>query len=62
MIGKASICALLLTTGLAAQGQRTLFDDGWTFSQDGKTTQVNLPPVLKMNSGPNSGKGATGTG
>ena len=62
LVRKASICALLLTTGLAAQGQRTLFDDGWTFSQDGKTTQVNLPHDWDIYEGPNSGKGATGTG
>ena len=58
----ALICAFLLTTGVAAQNHRTLFDDGWTFSQDGKTIQVNLPHDWDIFEGPDSGQGATGTG
>ena len=58
----ALICAFLLTTGVAAQNHRTLFDDGWTFSQDGKTIQVNLPHDWDIYSGPNPATGTTGTG
>ena len=55
----ATFYALLLTTGLAAQ---TLFDDGWTFCQDGKTISVNLPHDWDIYTAPNPAKGVTGTG
>ena len=58
----AVICALLLTTGVAAQNHRTLFDDGWTFSQDGKTTQVNLPHDWDIYTAPNPATGTTKEG
>ena len=58
----ASLCALLLTTGLAAQTRQTLFDDRWTFSQDGKTVSVNLPHDWDIYTRPDPAKGATGTG
>ena len=61
------ICALLLTTGVAAQSHRTLFDDGWTFTriingQSSSIQSVNLPHDWDIYKGPHSGKGATGTG
>ncbi len=61
------ICALLLTTGVAAQSHRTLFDDGWTFTriingQSSSIQSVNLPHDWDIYEGPHSGKGATGTG
>ncbi|MBO4451473.1 MAG: DUF4982 domain-containing protein [Bacteroidaceae bacterium] len=41
---------------------RQLFDFDWTFTQNGKTAKVNLPHDWDIYAGPNSGKGATGTG
>ena len=58
----SSFCVFLLTTGLAAQTRQTLFDDGWTFSQDGKSIQVNLPHDWDIFGQPNPATGATGTG
>ena len=73
LIGGGLICAFLLTTGVAAQNHRTLFDDGWTFSKvvNGRLSNsilVDLPHDWDIFEGPNSGKtrpevkGATGTG
>lgn len=57
-----SFGALLLAASLFAQSRQTLFDDGWTFSHDGKTISVDLPHDWDIYTKPNSGKGATGTG
>jgi len=48
---------------LTLQAQsRTLFDSGWQFTRNGKTTIVNLPHDWDIYEGPNPDKGATGTG
>ena len=57
-----TLFACLFSTGLAAQTSQTLFDDGWTFSQDGKTISVNLPHDWDIYTAPNPESGATGTG
>ena len=59
--------ALLLTTGLAAQTRKTLFDDGWQFTQtvNGKTSNslaVDLPHDWDIYAQPDPATGATGTG
>ena len=61
---KIMIIWMLVITAMtaSAQSHRTLFDDGWTFSQNGKTIRVNLPHDWDIFEGPHSGKGATGTG
>ena len=41
---------------------RQLFDFGWQFTHNGKTVSVDLPHDWDIFEGPNSGKGATGTG
>ena len=46
----------------SAQTQRQLFDFGWQFTRNSKTTTVDLPHDWDIYEGPNSGKGATGTG
>ena len=56
------ISALLLAASLAAQSPKMLFDDGWTFTRNGKTVSVDLLHDWDIFEGPNSGKGATGTG
>ena len=53
---------LLSVIGLAAQTQTTLFDNGWTFTHDGKTISVDLPHDWDIYGSPNPTKGATGTG
>ena len=68
-----SFLAFLLTIGLSAQGlqtgklgsemtRQTLFDDGWTFSHEGKTIPVNLPHDWDIYTRPNPATGTTGTG
>ena len=57
-----TLFACLFSTGLAAQTSQTLFDDGWTFSKDGKTISVNLPHDWDIYTAPNPESGATGTG
>ena len=57
-----TLFAFLFSTGLAAQTSQTLFDDGLTFSQDGKTISVNLPHDWDIYTAPNPESGATGTG
>ena len=52
----------LLAFGVSAQTQRQLFDDSWQFTHEGKTINVDLPHDWDIFEGPNSGKGATGTG
>ena len=46
----------------ASAQTRQLFDDGWQFTRNGKTVNVDLPHDWDIFEGPNSGKGATGTG
>ena len=46
----------------ASAQTRQLFDDGWQFTRNGKTINVDLPHDWDIFEGPNSGKGATGTG
>ena len=57
-----TLFAFLFSTGLSAQTSQTLFDDGWTFCQDGKTISVNLPHDWDIYTAPNPESGATGTG
>ena len=52
------LCAWM---GATAQ-TRTLFDNGWTFIQNGKTTSVNLPHDWDIYAAPDPATGATGTG
>ena len=57
------IMATALCVWMGMNGQtRTLFDDGWTFTHNGKTVSVNLPHDWDIYAGPDAGKGATGTG
>ena len=42
--------------------KRQLFDFGWQFTHNGTTQTVDLPHDWDIFEGPNSGKGATGTG
>ena len=46
----------------SAQTKRQMFDFGWQFTHNGKTVNVDLPHDWDIFEGPNSGKGATGTG
>ena len=60
---KILITTMLATAALTASAQtKQLFDFGWQFSHDGKTQTVDLPHDWDIFEGPNSGKGATGTG
>ncbi|MBO4718330.1 MAG: DUF4982 domain-containing protein [Prevotella sp.] len=52
---------LCTCVGVTAQ-VRQLFDDGWTFSRDGKTVNVNLPHDWDIYTAPDPATGATGTG
>ena len=55
--------SMMLWTIVNATAQdRQLFDDNWQFTRNGKTIHVNLPHDWDIYEGPNSGKGATGTG
>ena len=56
---------MLAVAGMTASAQQTtkqLFDFGWQFTHNGKTQNVDLPHDWDIFEGPNSGKGATGTG
>ena len=53
--------AIVVATA-SAQTQRQLSDFGWQFTHNGKTQTVDLPHDWDIFEGPNSGKGATGTG
>ena len=54
---------MMLAAVMTASAQtRQLFDDGWQFTRNGKTINVDLPHDWDIFEGPNSGKGATGTG
>ena len=57
------LLSMMLWAGINATAQnRQLFDDNWQFTRNGKTISVNLPHDWDIYEGPNSGKGATGTG
>ena len=47
---------------MASAQTRQLFDFGWQFTHNGTTQTVDLPHDWDIFEGPNSGKGATGTG
>ena len=51
----------LFTFGASAQTQWQLFDDGWLFTHDGKTINVDLPHDWAIAYAPNPATGATGT-
>lgn len=55
-------CLFMLMTAVSAQTHQTMFDDGWTFSQDGKTLSVCLPHDWDIYTQPDPLHGATGTG
>lgn len=59
-----SLFGLLPTISMMAQGGRLRWNEDfdWTFTQNGKTVRVDLPHDWDIYAGPNSGKGATGTG
>ena len=67
-----SMMLVIAAMTASAQAQRQLFDFGWQFthrsasplgsSKNGKTQNVDLPHDWDIFEGPNSGKGATGTG
>ncbi len=60
---RSFLFAAMLCGALTATAQnKQLFDDNWTFSRNGKTVHVNLPHDWDIYEGPNSGRGATGTG
>ena len=66
MTKKSLLLAICLTTALCAMAKgnenQQLMDFGWQFIQNGKTVTVDLPHDWDIYVGPNSGKGATGTG
>ena len=60
-------CLTTAIDAVKAQTQRQLFDFGWQFTKivNGKSSNsklVDLPHDWDIYEGPNSGKGATGTG
>ena len=59
---KMMISWMLVIAVVTASAQRQLFDFGWQFTHNGKTQIVDLPHDWDIFEGPNSGKGATGTG
>ena len=61
---KKILTTMMLTiAAISASAQtRQLFDFGWQFTHNGKTVNVDLPHDWDIFEGPNSGKGATGTG
>jgi len=58
------LTTLLMIPAMVAVTAQTkqLFDFGWQFTHNGKTQTVDLPHDWDIFEGPNSGKGATGTG
>ena len=65
MIQKAFylITTLALALNTTAQAQtRQLFDEGWQFTRNGKTTTVDLPHDWDIYDAPDPASGATGTG
>ena len=51
----------LLAFGASAQTQRQLFDDGWQFTHDGKTINVDLPHDWAIAYAPDPATGTSGT-
>jgi beta-galactosidase len=63
MVLRIIVSLMMLGAVMTASAQtRQLFDDGWQFTRNGKTVNVDLPHDWDIFEGPNSGKGATGTG
>ena len=56
-----SLLAILTVQAIMAQ-TRTLFDNGWTFTRDGKTINVDLPHDWDIYVAPDPATGTTGTG
>ena len=57
------LCSMMLAASVCASAQtKQLFDNGWQFTREGKTISIDLPHDWDIFEGPNSGKGATGTG
>ena len=56
------ISVVLSATMLATAQTKTLFDDNWQFTRDGKTMTVNLPHDWDIYEGPNPATGATKEG
>ena len=61
-MNKIWITMMLAIAVVTASAQRQLFDFGWQFTHNGTTQTVDLPHDWDIFEGPNSGKGATGTG
>ena len=60
---KILMTMMLTIAAISASAQtRQLFDFGWQFTHNGKSINVDLPHDWDIFEGPNSGKGATGTG
>ena len=59
---KIFITMMLVIAVVTVSAQRQLFDFGWQFTHNGTTQTVDLPHDWDIFEGPNSGKGATGTG
>jgi beta-galactosidase len=61
---KKIMITLMLTIAVvtASAQTRQLFDFGWQFTHNGMTQTVDLPHDWDIFEGPNSGKGAAGTG
>ena len=57
-----TLTLLMAGNSLPAQSQKQLFDEGWTFTRNAKSTLVNLPHDWDIYEGPNHKTGATGTG
>jgi len=57
-----SLMLLIAWVTASAQTKQQLFDFGWQFTHNGTTVSVDLPHDWDIFEGPNSGKGATGTG
>lgn len=56
------LMAMMGVMTTSSQTTRQLFDFGWEFTHNGATQTVDLPHDWDIFEGPNSGKGATGTG
>ena len=55
--------AMMLCAGNGAMAQKDqLFDKGWQFTNNGKTTSVDLPHDWDIYTAPDPATGATGTG
>ena len=57
-----SMMLVIAVVTASAQTRKQLFDFGWQFTHNGTTQTVDLPHDWDIFEGPNSGKGATGTG